>query len=97
MLTQLEWEDTSDLKALELQPINLGFPIFKEIRTNWPADMATYISDNPHVIVNRFIRFGIMGALDGQETDDLVEPEDDQELDSEDDSDESEADFSDSQ
>ena len=28
--------------------------------------MATYISNNPPVIVNRFIHSEIMGALDGQ-------------------------------
>ncbi len=93
VLTQLEGEDTNNLEALELQPINLGLPALKEVGAKWLVDMATYISDNPQMIVNGFIRFGITGALDGQETDDLTVTgsEDDQELKSE-----SEADFSNS-
>ena len=99
VLTQLEGEDTSNMEALQLHPINLGLPELKEIGAKWLVDMASYISNNPQMIVNGFIHSGIAGALDGQEmTDDVVEPEDSQERDSEDDFDEddfeeSEADF----
>ena len=31
--------------------------------------MATYLSDNPHIVVNGFVRSGIPGALDGLEQD----------------------------
>ena len=87
VLTQLEGEDTTNLETLELQPINLGLP---EFGAKWLVDMSSYISNNPQLIVNGFIRSGIAGALNGQETD---ETEGNQELDSEDDFNESEADF----
>ena len=91
VLAQLE-DDTSNLEELEIQPFNLGLPELKEIGAKWLVDMATYSSDNPQMIINGFIRSGIAGALDGQETgkDEQVEY---QEFDSEDDFDESEVDF----
>ncbi len=97
VLAQLEEEDTSDLEALELEPINLGLPALKEIGAKWLVDMAAYISDNPQTIVNGFIHSGITGALDGLEMDNTAEPDNDQGTDSDDDFDESEAEFSDSQ
>ena len=94
VLAQLE-DDTSNLERLELQPVNLGLSELKEIGAKWLVDMATYISNNPQMIVNEVIRSGITGALDGQETGD-DEPVECQELDSEDDFDKSQVDFYDS-
>lgn len=96
---QLEGEDASDLDAAEVQPVNLGLPALKELGAKWLVDAATYISSNPQVIVNGFIRSGITGAIDGEKTDDQAEPECDMDLDSADDfesEDESVADLSDS-
>ena len=65
--------------------------------------MEAYICDNPQTTVNRFIHSGITAALDGQDIDDLVEPDEDSEHDSgkdfdgSEDSYQSEAEFSDSQ
>lgn len=36
----------------------------KEISSKWLVDMAEYLSDNPQIIVNGFVRSGIPGALD---------------------------------
>lgn len=96
-IKQLEQEDTSDIKALELQPIDLGLIALKEVGAKWQVDMATYVSDNPQMIVNGFIHSEVVGALDGQEIDNLVKPEDDQELDSGEDFDTSGEDFSESE
>ena len=91
VLAQLE-DDTSNLEELEIQPFNFGLPELKEIGAKWLVDTATYISDNPQMMVNGFIRSGITGALDGQETG-KDEPVEYQELDSEDDFDKSEVDI----
>ena len=74
--------DISDIEQVELQPINLGMPAMKELGAKWLVNTATYIGENPHLIVNGFVRSGIVAALDGQDT----EPESDEhkELDSDD-------------
>ena len=103
VVAQLEGEDTSDLESIELEPINLGLPALKVIGAKWLVKMEAYICDNPQIIVNEFIHSGITVALDGQDIDDLVEPDEDSEHDSgkdfdgSEDSYQSEAEFSDSQ
>ena len=54
-----------DLEGAEIQPINLGMPIMKEVGAKWLVGMAEYISDNPHLIVNGFVHSGIISAMDG--------------------------------
>ena len=68
VMKQLEGRD-DDLEAAELQPIEMGMPIMKEISAKWLVDMAEYMSDNPQIIVNSFIRSGIPGAVDGLQED----------------------------
>ena len=94
----LAQQDTSDLNALELQPVNLGLPALKELGVKWLVDMATYISNNPQMIVNGFIHSRITATVDGQDIEDTEDQDQDlEDQDSEDDFDESEADVSDSQ
>ena len=66
---QLEGRDLSNLEAAELQPIDLGMPIMKEIGAKWLVDMANYISNNPQSIVNGFVHSGITRAADGMQSD----------------------------
>ena len=47
----------------------MGMPIMKEISAKWLVDTAEYMSDNPQIIVNGFIRSGIPGAVDGLQED----------------------------
>ena len=56
-----------DLESTEIQPINLGMPILKEISAKWLDGMVEYITStsNPQFIVNGFIRSGISSAIDG--------------------------------
>ena len=68
VMKQLEGRD-DDLEAAELQPIEMGMPIMKEISAKWLVDLAEYMSDNPQIIVNGFIRSGIPGAVDGLQED----------------------------
>ena len=71
MVAQLQ---DDDIEAVELEPINLGLPALKEVGAKWLVDMAAYISSNPQIVVNGFIRSGISGALDGEgHDDDLIE------------------------
>lgn len=59
-----------DIDGVEISPVNLGLPVLKELGAQWLVQMAEYISDNPQMIVNGFVRAGISAALDGvSETD----------------------------
>ena len=65
VMEQLDGKDMEDLEGAEIQPINLRMPIMKEVGAKWLVRMAEYISDNPHLIVNGFVRSGIISAMDG--------------------------------
>ena len=52
----------NEIESVDLQPINLGLPVLKELGTRWMVDMAEC---NPQIIVNGFVNAGITGALDG--------------------------------
>ena len=39
--------------------------MMKEIASKWLFDVADYISNNSHIIVNGFVHAGISSALDG--------------------------------
>ena len=80
--TQLE---DNDIESTALQTINLGLPMMKELGAKWMVEMAQYFADNPQIIVNGFIKVGIIGAL-GSHMDIQDEPENDStnDIDSED-------------
>ena len=63
LLQQLEDHDVP-LDQIELDVIDLGLPVLKELGAKWLVMMAQYIEDNPQFIVNGFIKAGISGALD---------------------------------
>ena len=67
VMQQLDGKDMDDLESTEIQPINLGMPILKEISAKWLDGMVEYITStsNPQFIVNGFIRSGISSAIDG--------------------------------
>ena len=54
----------------DLEPINLGLPLLKELGAEWLVEMFHYISDNPQFITSGFICSGISHALDEQEPED---------------------------
>ena len=54
----------SESSIEKLKPIDLGFPILKELGAKWLVEIATYISRNPQFIVNGFVKAGISRALD---------------------------------
>ena len=56
--------DGKEDEAAEIQPVNLGLPMLKELGAKWLVQMAEYFADNPQIIVNGFIRAGIASALD---------------------------------
>ena len=66
-MKQLEGKDLEDLVKAELEPINMGMPILKEIGAKWLVEMAEYLSDNPQFIVNGFLHSGIAAAISGDE------------------------------
>ena len=77
--------EENDIESTALQPINLGLPMMKELGAKWMVEMAQYFADNPQIIVNGFIKAGIIGAL-GSHMDIQDEPENDStnDIDSED-------------
>ena len=40
-------------------------PVLKQVGAQWLVDMAEYLSNNPQIITNGFIKTGIAAALDG--------------------------------
>ena len=64
-MQQLDGKDMDDLESTEIQPINLGMPILKEVSAKWLVGMVEYITSNLQFIVNGFIRSGISSAIDG--------------------------------
>ena len=61
-MKQLEGED---VETAEICPINLGMPVLKELGAKWMVEMAEYFGENPQIIVNGFVKAGIVGALAG--------------------------------
>ena len=56
--------DRREDEGTEIQPINLGLPMLKELGAKWLVQMSEYFADNPQIIANGFIRAGIASALD---------------------------------
>ena len=67
--------DESDIQSTNLQPINLGLPLLKELGAKWMVEMLEYFAANPQIIVNGFVKAGIAGALDRKEVSDEQQEE----------------------
>ena len=65
VMQQLEGKDVEDLEGIEIQPIDLGMPVLKEVSAKWLVGMIEHITENPQFIVNGFICSGISSAIDG--------------------------------
>ena len=61
----LEQIQGQDIETLELNPVDLRFPMMREHIAVWLEDMFEYIRENPQFITNGFIR----AALDGLDLD----------------------------
>lgn len=57
----------------ELEPVDLTMPVVKELCSKWIVEMFDYISCNPYMIVNGFLRAGISKALSKATGDDTDE------------------------
>ena len=70
--------DGKEDEATEIQLINLGLPMLKELGAKWPVGIADYFADNPQIIVNGLIRAGIASTLDcvSSEPEDLQDEDD---------------------
>ena len=60
-------------EAMDLEPINLGLPMMKELGAKWLVQMAEHFQENPQIIVNGFFRAGIAGALEVREIPSMTE------------------------
>ena len=63
---QIAEQITSSGCHVELEPVDLGLPVMKELGAKWLEEMYEYICDNPQFIVNGFLQAGIPQALDGK-------------------------------
>ena len=70
----------------DLQPINLGLPVLKELGAKWTVEMSEYLAANPQIIVSGFVKAGITGALDRENASEDHEEEDNMESETESDS-----------
>lgn len=69
-------QDVDDVEEAVLEPINLSLPLLREKGAKWLVEMFDYITDNPSIIVNGFVKSGILRALSNDnkgETDDSEE------------------------
>ena len=57
--------DGQDPDTFDIDPIDLRSAVVKEKSAQWLVDLAHYLEENPHIIVNGFIKTGIAAALDG--------------------------------
>lgn len=55
----------SNTQPHQLQPVDLSMARLKELSGRWLVEMHQYISSNPELVVNGFIRSGIAHALSG--------------------------------
>ena len=72
------------LETVELQPISLNLPCLKELGAKWLVEAASYMSENPQMIVCGFVKAGISSQLSADEDDttDIQEDEVNVEVDS---------------
>ena len=54
-----------DWEKVMLDPVNLSMLLLRELGAGWLVQMAEYLADNPEIIVNGFIRSGILSSIDG--------------------------------
>ena len=57
MVSQLDGKEGD---SPDIEPVNLGLPMLKELGVKWLVQMAEYFSDNPQLVVNGFLRAGIV-------------------------------------
>ena len=57
--------DGKDPDTFDIVPMDLRSAVVKEKSAQWLVDLAHYLEENPHIIVNGFIKTGIAAALDG--------------------------------
>ena len=63
----------NDLDTAYLNPIDLSSAVVREKSAKWLVELAEYMMDNPHIIVNRFVKSGILAVLDKRDNpDDLI-------------------------
>ena len=65
ILKQLEENEDLEDEEPSLKPVDLSFPVLKELGAKWLVGMSGYIRENPQIIVSGFIRSGITAAFDG--------------------------------
>ena len=58
--------DGREMESTDLEPVNLGVLVLKELGAKWLVQMAEYFVDNSQIIVNGFVKAGIAAALNVQ-------------------------------
>ncbi len=48
-----------------IQPVDLSLPCLRELGAKWLVEISDYLIDNPSIIVNSWLKAGILQAIDG--------------------------------
>uniref|UniRef100_A0A1X7UCF7 Uncharacterized protein n=1 Tax=Amphimedon queenslandica TaxID=400682 RepID=A0A1X7UCF7_AMPQE len=69
-VTQQLKEKNDEIEDCDLQPLDLSMTHMKEFSAHWLVLAADYISQNPSLLVNGFMKAGITEGIDDVECDD---------------------------
>ena len=67
VMLQLEGQSLDNLESADIQLVQLGMPMIKEVSAQWLVKMAEYISNNPQLIVSGVVCSGISWPIDDVE------------------------------
>lgn len=65
IVKQVKNNEEEEEEEMCLQPVNMSFPVMKELSAKWLVGMFDYIRENPNLVVNGFVHAGISTAFDG--------------------------------
>ena len=76
VMKQFHEKEVQDLEEMDFQPIDMSMQVMKEVGAPWLVELYEYMSENPDIIVNGFVKSGMSKAMDGV----IIDSDDDLEL-----------------
>ena len=64
IVKQVQNNEEEEEEEICLQPVNMSFPVMKELSAKRLVGMFDYIRENPNLVVNGFVHAGISTAFD---------------------------------
>uniref|UniRef100_A0A1X7V7A2 DDE-1 domain-containing protein n=1 Tax=Amphimedon queenslandica TaxID=400682 RepID=A0A1X7V7A2_AMPQE len=75
VIKQFHGKEVQDLEEIDFQAIDMNVQVMKEVGAPWLVELYEYMSENPDIIVNRFVKSGMSKAIDG-----VIMPNSDEDL-----------------